>query len=296
MRLARGQLVGLGVAVASGLVYGVAIVTARMSYDHDANFLLIVACRYTLLCLLLWFWLVLRSESYRLPPHVRWSSLGTGVLSVATTAAYLGSVVYIPVSLATLIFYTNPLVTLFLAALFLRDRTGPIELAATVVAMFGVAVVLQVSFESLSPLGLLLGGLGSIAAAIVFVLSSRIMREVDAVRFTFHLALGGAVLVDAIACLPGMLRLPESALGWGLVAITTLTNVTGLIGMFVSVRLLGPVPTPMVLNLEPVTAVVLAIWLLNERLTAIQLMGVGLVIIAILAAQAARARPRKATV
>ena len=273
-----------------GLAYSAGIVSARLSYDQGANVVTIAAMRYALLACLLWAWLRSSGQPIMAAPRVVRAGLLTGVLALVTTLTYLASVALIPVSLGTLLFYTHPLVTVLLASAFLKRRSNRMEVGATVVAFLGLGVVLQVSFESLNPLGLLCAAIASITAAMVFVLSSRTMETVDPIRYTLYVAVAAALVSCTLALVPGAASLPHSTSGWTLLAAAVLFNVIGLLGMFVSVRYIGPVATPMVLNLEPITAIVLAVAVIGEHLTEIQLAGAGAVIVSILVAQASRAR------
>ena len=283
-------MAGLSIAIGAGLAYACAIVTARLSYDHGANLVTIAAARYSLLACVLWLLLRASGERLNMPARVVREGLLAGVIAVVTTATYLASVAYIPVSLGTLLFYTHPLVTVFLASWFLGVRSNRMEIVATVVATVGLAVVLRVSFESLNPVGLACAAVASITAAVVFVMSSRTMRSVDPMRYTLLIAVAAALVACGAALIPGMASVPHSAAGWSLLGASVGFNVFGLLGMFLAVRHIGPVATPMVLNLEPVTASVLAVVVIGETLTATQWSGAAVVIGSVLVAQASRMR------
>ena len=282
--------VGLAVAIFVGLAYGTSLVFARLSYDHGTTFFTIVALRYLVLTAALAIWLQARHQTVLVPRHLAVRASLIGALALTTSIAYLATVAYIPVSLGTLVFYTHPLLTAVLAATAFRIRSTRTEVVASIVALAGLGIVLQVSFESLHPLGLVFGIFASVSAAIVFILSAPVIAAIGALRFTFYLALTGAGFGCVIAALANSVVFPASATGWSLLGASVLLNVGGLLGMFVSVRLLGPVATPMVLNLEPITAIILAVILLGEHLSLAQIAGTVLVIAAILAAQTSRVR------
>ena len=252
------QATGIVVATLVGLCYGTSLVVARMSYDHGAGVVTIAVLRYAILCAILWVWLRLFRGGVSTSKGLGWSAMGIGVLAVITALSYLGTIKYIPVSLGTLVFYTNPFFTVILAALFARERSNRIEIAATAVAFAGLIAVLNVSFESLHPLGVVLGLVASLCAAIVFVLSARVMESLDPIRFTFYMALAATLFAATALLFPGAAQIPATTTGLLLLAGAVLLNVGGLLGMFVSVRLIGPVATPMMLNIEPITAIVFA--------------------------------------
>ena len=282
------QTAGIVVATLVGLCYGISLVVARMSYDHGTGVVTIAVLRYGILCVLLGCWLRFFGGGVSTPRGLGWRSMGVGVLAVTTALGYLGTIKFIPVSLGTLVFYTNPLFTVLLASAFAGERSTWIEVGATVVALVGLMAVLEVSFESLHPLGILLGTLASVAAAIVFVLSAKVMTSIDPFRFTFFMALGATLFASMGFVFAGAAGVPDTTTGLALLASAVLLNVVGLLGMFVSIRLIGPVATPMMLNIEPVTAIVFAMLLLDEHMTPFQMAGAGLVMVMVMVAQASR--------
>jgi drug/metabolite transporter (DMT)-like permease len=287
------QGVGLLIAAFVGLAYGSSLVFARLSYDHGTTFFTIIALRYLVLTVVLAVWLRVRGLTLLVPRRLAIRSALIGAIALTTSIAYLASIAYIPVSLATLVFYTHPLLTAVLAGVLLGIRSTRMEIIASVAAFAGLGLVLQVSFDSLHPLGLAFGLFASVSAAIVFILSAPVISAIGSLRFTFYLALTGAGFGCLIAGLTQSVVFPVTGLGWSLLSATVLLNVFGLLGMFVSVRMLGPVATPMVLNLEPITAITLAVIVLGEHLSIAQVGGTAVVIVAILAAQSSRARSQR---
>ena len=284
------QVAGIVVATLVALAYGVSLVVARMSYDHGAGVVTIAVLRYGILCLVVGGWLYWFRGGVAARKTLGWRSMGIGVMAVITALSYLGTIKFIPVSLATLVFYTNPFFTLILASLLARTRSTWMEITATAVAFAGLVAVLNVSFDSLSPLGIYLGLMASMYAALVFLFSAKVMESLDPMRFTFYMALGATLFAAIAFVVPGAAQWPATTTGLLLLAGAVLLNVAGLIGMFVSVRLIGPVGTPMMLNIEPITAIVFAMLLLDEHMTSFQMMGAGVVISMVLVAQISRSR------
>ena len=86
--------------------------------------------------------------------------------------------------------------------------------------------------------------------------------------------------------------MPHAAAGAFLMALVTLLFVVAITSMFLAIELIGPAPASMLTNVEPLTAIVLAVAVLGEALPLVVAFGAVLVIAAILLMQAARARPR----
>ena len=286
-RLILGSVAGLG----AGVGYGAALALARLTYDYGVTPPILVLVRYVLLGLGLGLWLVLTRRLRRPPLRRLAAMLLIGGLSYLVTFANLSAILYIPVSLTTIIFYVHPALVVVASAVLARSGRNGVELAAVGGAFCGLFVALQVSFASLHPLGLALATLSAFSAASIYVLGNRLLRETDFVELTFYMALG-ATVISAFAMWPeGSWTMPNAAAGVLLMALVTLLFVVAITSMFLAIELIGPAPASMLTNVEPLTAIAVAVAVLGEALPLEVAFGAALVIAAILLMQASRARP-----
>ena len=287
-RLILGTVAGLG----AGVGYGAALALARLTYDYGVTPPVLVLVRYVMLSLGLGVWLV-ATRRLRRPPLRRLAAmLLIGALSYLVTFANLSAILYIPVSLTTIIFYIHPALVVAASALLARSGMDGVETAAVGGAFCGLFVALQVSFASLHPLGLALATLSAFSAAAIYVLGNRLLRETDFVELTFYMALG-ATVISALGMLPGGgWTMPNAAAGAFLMALVTLLFIVAITSMFLAIELIGPAPASMLTNVEPLTAIALAVAVLGEPLPLVVAFGAALVVAAILLMQASRARPR----
>ena len=199
---------------------------------------------------------------------------------------YLWSVFYLPVTLAVLIFYIYPILTLFIASLLDRRMPRLIELALLLAAFLGLALALGVSFEQLDWVGVALVTGGALGIASSFVWMSRILGQEDTMAVTFHMALSGAALAFLATLGAGALSYPgPDGLAWLALAVVLICFAAGFLCMFRGVGLIGPVRAATIMNLEPVATIALAALILGERMTALQLVGASVVILAVALSQ-----------
>lgn len=286
-RLILGTVAGL----AAGVGYGAALALARLTYDYGVTPPILVLVRYVVLGVGLGVWLV-ATRRLRRPPLRRLAAmLLIGGLSYLVTFANLSAILYIPVSLTTIIFYVHPALVVAASALLARGGMDRVEMSAVGGAFCGLFVALQVSFASLHPLGLALATLSAFSAAAIYVLGNRLLRETDFVELTFYMALG-ATIPSLLSMLPeGGWTMPNAATGVFLMALVTLLFIVAITSMFLAIELIGPAPASMLTNVEPLTAIAVAVAVLGEALPLTVAFGAALVIAAILLMQAARARP-----
>ncbi|NCF26764.1 MAG: EamA family transporter [Gammaproteobacteria bacterium] len=271
-------------AVLSALCYGAALPLSRLAYDHGSNPLTILTLRFLAIALVMGLWLRVTGMSFRAPPRGVLASALVGVCFVSVSGGTLMSVSYIPVNLTVLVFYTHPMMTLLVVSAMAKRRPGTAELTAVTLALLGVGLAIQVSFEHLNAVGIGFALLAAIGATTTFVVAARALPTVGTTLMSWYACsvafVGGAAItlgMDAVA-------IPNTAFGIGLIAIIIAVFATAVVAMFVGVKLIGPVRSATLLCLEPITAIFVAVLVLGEHLKAGQWLGASLVGIAMLIA------------
>ncbi len=277
-------------AVLSAVCYGAALPLSRLAYDHGSNALTILTLRFLAVALIVGLWLRVTGGSFAVSTRGMLASALVGVCFISVSGGTLVSVSYIPVNLAVLVFYTYPMMTLLVVSAMERRRPGIAELVAVTLALLGVALAIQVSFEHLNAAGVAFALLAAVGAATTFIVAARALPSVGTKLMSWYACsvafVGGAAMtlgLDAVA-------IPDTAFGIGLIAIIIAIFATAVVAMFVGVKLIGPVRSATLLCLEPVTAIFVAVLVLGEHLKAGQWLGAALVGIAMLMAGRRAAR------
>jgi drug/metabolite transporter (DMT)-like permease len=290
MRLQTSDGRGVALTLLCAFSYGVAPSMARLAYDAGAGVLTATTGRFVAGLFAVSMLMVLGRRALRLPARANWGSFGLGALSTVTSLGYMGAIFFIPASLAVLVFYTYPL----LVALGARWTEGePVtwaKLAGLAVAFAGLAVALGVSLDQLDPRGLALAGTASLGAAAHVLAISKVARWAGGATLPLNLrsmavALAGNASLLAFAGGPTW---PSGAVGWLGFAGTMVFFTGGITLMYAAVARIGPVRAAMLLNFEPLTAVVAAILLLGESFGPQQAVGAAMVIGAVLWVQLRR--------
>jgi drug/metabolite transporter (DMT)-like permease len=274
---------GLAAVVLAASCFGLAPTLARVALDGGSDTPTILAVRALLACA--GVYLLARALGRR--PSLRSAAAARGALigvPLATASAgYLGAVKFIPVGLATLIFFTFPLIVALLAYLVDREKVTTIRLTALTVAFAGVALTLGADFGGIDGRGIALGLLASLSIAVVFVLSSRLMRAVDSLSANFYMLTTSALSFTLWAALDHGFAAPATVPGWLGLMGGGFIYVFGVSAFFIAIQRIGPVRTALFINLEPLISLAAAFLLLQERLAALQYAGGALILGAIVA-------------
>jgi drug/metabolite transporter (DMT)-like permease len=184
---------------------------------------------------------------------------------------------------------TIPIQTLLVAVAFGREPLTAAKVAGVFLAFSGIVVAFgAAAFGHDNPDHLIGDGLmllGVLCAAIYSVFSRpTLMRHGPLFVTALAMAFAVAALLPAVAFHQGGLALPALSPG-GWLAVVFLGTIAGTVqfSLFMwALRWLTPTTTVLYLTLNPVTAIVLGIVLLGERLTAELVTGMALVLIGIL--------------
>ncbi|MGH4035706.1 EamA family transporter [Actinomycetota bacterium Odt1-20B] len=293
---ARG--VGLGLALASAFAFGGSGVAAKPLIEAGLDPLHVVWLRVAGAALVM---LPLAWRHRDLPRRRPALLAGFGLLAVAgVQACYFASISRIPVGVALLIEYFAPALVLAWVRFVQRRPVSRAAALGVVLAVAGLACVVEVwSGLSFDAVGLLLA-LGAACCQVGYFVLSDQGSDAGAEApdplgvIAYGLLVGAAVLTVVArpwgmdwAVLGGSADLDGSTvpawllLGWIVLIATVVAYVTGVL----SVRRLSPQVAGVVACLEAVIATVLAWVILGEHLSAPQLVGGAVVLAGALIAQ-----------
>jgi probable blue pigment (indigoidine) exporter len=233
----------------------------------------------------------------RLPDGIWWGrSAVLGALNFSVFWVMLFVSAYrLPGGVAATVGAIQPLIVVLLSRAILGTPLRVLAVLAATGGVAGVAMLVLAPGAALDPLGVAAGLAGAVSMAFGTVLSRRWQPPVGALTFTaWQLAAGGVLLLPVVAILrpevPPLTTGSLAGLAWlGLVG-AALTYIAWLRG----IARLGPAATAPLALLSPVTAVILGWWLLGQSLTAMQGLGMLVVIVSIVASQVAQRTPAPA--
>lgn len=278
-RTATRDRLGIMLALIGPGALGLAIAVSRFAYQGGTNGLTVTSARVLLALAGLYAVCKLRSRSLVLPLRDWFHVAGLGVLLVLMTYGNVGSVEYISVGLAALLFYTFPPLIALIHACVLGERLAPAKLIAVAAAFIGICIMLGVSFGSSDWRGVALALSAAGATAWNAVWLARKLAGADLLVVTLHMTLVALPLILLLTWMNGGLVLPDEARGWfGLVAVALL-QAGALPIYFIAISRIGSLNTAVFSNIQPVTSIVAAYLLFGETLTHFQLAG-GIIVLA----------------
>lgn len=191
-------------------------------------------------------------------------------LGTAQTLCYFESLRWLETSIAVLLFYTYPALTLLLERILFRRPVRRIAVLCIAMILSGAALVTWPGLGAgrLDPRGLLWALPGPLVYAFYLAINSRLMARHPPLAGAAFLYLGFGLAYLAVVLLSG-LQLPQSATGWTALLFIALGAGALAITLFsYAVPRLGPSSYAILANTELVTVVLVGTLVLGERMSA----------------------------
>lgn len=277
-------------AFLSTLNYGLNPPAVRFAFEHGVPVLTSSFLRALAMVAFSGILIALTARTFHVPAHRRLPLFLLGLATASVSLCYLSAVAFIPVPIATTIFFTFPIVILLAAPLMEGEAVTIMRLALAGLAFIGLVIVLGPAANGLDWRGLVLASLAAFGAAGQFLSGRRIADEVRPNTAAFWANL---ISVPAIACAVvftgglsgfGSVFEPFSDNTIALVAIAAIciTYIFGFQFQMASLRH-GPASTVApFFYLEPIVSISLAAAFLGQKLQPVQYAGCALVFLALL--------------
>lgn len=261
------------------------MVVARMMSDYLGGWH-VVAVRCSASALLFLVLLRIIEPDQRL----KWQPLGIGLFMALTGVVGYQGLLYFGVRMTSvintsLIHATAPLVTMVMAAIYLRSPIKRSQLIAGLISLAGVVVIVsQGNWQLLAAAELVRGDILIMLATVSFAAYSVVGRKVMSQRSVLELTTMITIWAAVIAMPMAGWEAQSVPARWGWQAIAGMTYITifpGVLAMLAwnfAVKVVGPAESMLYMNTVPVIAVLMSVSLLGEQLLPSHLVGGGMVL------------------
>lgn len=222
----------------------------------------------------------------------KWRLLFAGVCLGANWALLFEAYNLMNVSLATLTYYTAPVLVLVLAPFVLKERQNSLAYVGMLVVVVGMLLVVGTDFGEggVTVTGLVVG-LGSAVFYAMLMLVNKKISGVSGLNLTFiEIIIAAAILLPYVFATSGGVPLPTDARGiFALLFLCTVNTGFACWLYFSSVNRLPAKAVALMGYFDPVSALIFSAVFLDERLSTVQFIGAVLVLAGALVGQL---RPR----
>ena len=275
------HLIGLLLVVVAAASFGALPLFARIAYSAGADPLAVQTVRCAVAAVLLWALIAIRREP--IPTgRDRWALIALGAVGyVGQSLTYYTALTMASVSLAALLLYLYPVLVTVLAALLLHERFSAVKIAALALALAGAVLAIGRIGHG-HPLGVVLALSSAVIYSFYILLNSRLGTRTAALPAATVIVTGAALAFAGIALVhhPTM---PLAPVGWAaMVGMAVLGSVVATTCFLAGLQRVGPGTAATLSTTEPVVAVGLAVLVLGETLSPLQVVGALCILAALL--------------
>jgi drug/metabolite transporter (DMT)-like permease len=289
----RGQWAGTGMVLGSATAFGTLAIFAKLGYASGLGTEQTLAFRFLLAAIgMIVLALLLGQNPLRLRRGQLLTLFGLGaIVYTGQSLTYFIALRSLEASLVVLIAYIYPSLVVIAGWLFLRRAVSAWHAVALAMSFAGVALLVGGAEFHLSwalewPLLL------AIASPTIYtgyiLIGERVMTSVPAVAASAVIMTGAALAFCLLAELNHELALPRNAGGWAVgVGIALFPTMIAISLFLAGLPRIGAARAALLSTWEPVVTVFLAVIVLGDRLSLVQVAGGILVIVAVIVVQAA---------
>lgn len=291
---------GLWIAASAAILFSAKAIIAKLMYRYGVDAVTLIALRMLMAGPI--FAVIALIETWRARQRGdRLSRADMGLIVVlGLLGYYLSSFLdfwglqYVSASLERLILFLNPTLVLLIGVLFLHQRVSRAQLLALALSYMGIVLVFVENLASEGShvaKGSLLVFLAALSYALYLLLSGELVARVGSLRLVAY-----AMCVSTVACMIQFfaLRAPETLIQpapvlWLSALNALFATVLPVILTMVAVSRVGAAATSQMAVIGPLSLVFFGWWILDEKITPLQLLGTAIVLCGVMVL--ARAKP-----
>jgi drug/metabolite transporter (DMT)-like permease len=271
------EVAGVALAVIGAVSFGTLGIFAKFGYEAGAQPFSLLATRFAIATAILLVFLLAMRASILVGRRTIVRLLLLGGLGYGLEASlFFLALDTAPAGVVSLIFYSYPLWTYLFGWMSGLEPYRRRVVIALVLGTVGVASIFTVDVGGL--LGPLLALAAAISVAVYLLLAQVVLRDVSPSASALWTGAGAAITVGTVALMTGQ-PLPVDAIGPA-AALGAATAFSFLL-LFAAIARIGSARSAIANMVEPITTVVLAAFLLDERITLRIAVGAFLVISAL---------------
>ena len=278
------QSLGFIFVVLAGIGFGFLGIFGRLAFQSGLSVGELLTFRFTLASLLMWIGLfIFKREQINLSLKQILISCGLGVFGYAVfSTLYFKSIEGISVPLAALLLFTFPIFVNLAAHFILKQRMSKKQFLSLVVACLGLGILLWGPLIVNSLTAVIYALLAALTYAVYVIVSGEVQKDVQPFSSSLYV-ITSAALALALFHQPDFSKITSlsSHQIWIIIGIALVSTIGPLTLFLAGLQRLPSSKASIVVMIEPVVAAIAAWILLNEQLNSIQLVGSGLVMLAL---------------
>ncbi len=277
-------MLGTLAGIAAAICYGTNPLGALKLYAAGMQTNSVLFYRFGLAWVIITIVMLLRKESFRVTRQEFRVLTGLGLLFIVSSLTLYLSFLYMAAGVASTILFTYPVMTAVIMALFFHERITFSTVLSLLLSGAGVVMLYwSDGVGTLSILGVFLVLASALSYALYIILMNKGNLQMSSFKINFYVLMYctlGMVVYSLLAGMP--LTLPQNAVSWFYVGwLAIVPAIFALVLMVYAAKYVGSTATAILGALEPLTAVLIGLFVFNEPFTTYLAVGIVLILAAV---------------
>jgi probable blue pigment (indigoidine) exporter len=271
-------------AIAAAIALGISDVLAKIIIGAHCDVLTMLSFRSVVGVVFIALWLRLGPR----PPsdaRIRWISLAVGVIFAGLIYCLFKAIEANDVPTAVLTYFAYPLLTGIIASASGLERLSWRGGACALAAFFGLAIMIRAHPAGLALIGIVYAFGAACCRTGVLIVTRAFLNDADPRIITWYSVLAQVVIFVSLSLATWTWQPPQSDGAWAALVAMSLATTASIFLVFVATIRIGAFRTALIMNLEPLTAMVLSALALGEVITPLQAAGSIVMLAALVAFQ-----------
>ncbi|MCT7509113.1 DMT family transporter [Aliarcobacter cryaerophilus] len=263
------QTKGVILAIISAICYGMNPLGALFLYEEGLNVNSVIFYRFIFASILLAIFMIIKKDSFYLKFKEIILLVLLGLLFGISAISLFNSFLYMDAGLASTVLFIYPIFVAIIMALFFKEKNSIITILSIVFAFIGVVLLYESDGANVSNFGIFLVIVSSLCYAIYIVIINQYLK-LSALKVTFYSMLFCTITILIHSFFDSSLNimpLVNFNMWFYTIFLALVPTIISLLFLIKAIQLIGSTSASILGALEPLTAVMIGVYVFNEKIT-----------------------------
>ncbi|MCT7507537.1 DMT family transporter [Aliarcobacter cryaerophilus] len=263
------QTKGVILAIISAICYGMNPLGALFLYEEGLNVNSVIFYRFIFASILLAIFMIIKKDSFYLKFKEIILLVLLGLLFGISAISLFNSFLYMDAGLASTVLFIYPIFVAIIMALFFKEKNSIITILSIVFAFLGVVLLYESDGANVSNFGIFLVIVSSLCYAIYIVIINQYLK-MSALKVTFYSMLFCTITILIHSFFDSSLNimpLVNFNMWFYTIFLALVPTIISLLFLIKAIQLIGSTSASILGALEPLTAVLIGVYVFNEKIT-----------------------------
>ena len=278
------QTKGVVLAIISAICYGMNPLGALFLYEEGLNVNSVIFYRFIFASILLAIFMLIKKDSFYLKFKEIILLALLGLLFGISAISLFNSFLYMDAGLASTVLFIYPIFVAIIMALFFKEKNSIITILSIVFAFLGVILLYESDGANVSNFGIFLVIVSSLCYAIYIVIINQYLK-ISALKVTFYSMLFCTITILIHSFFDSSLNimpLVNFNMWFYTIFLALVPTIISLLFLIKAIQLIGSTSASILGALEPLTAVLIGVYVFNEKITFWLVIGIVFILFGVL--------------